>query len=135
MMYYLDTNICVSCIRKTVEAEAIICRFIKHGYTSIRIPSIVIAELMHGAYKSKFKDQGLIETEDFIASFKIVPFDYKAAVSYGKIKASLERKGQVIGPNDMLIAATALTYNATLITNNTNEFSRIDGLKLEDWTI
>ena len=135
MLYYLDTNICISCIRKTFAAESIVYRFIVHGYDSISIPSVVVGELMHGAYKSKISDKTLQETEDFISGFKIVPFDYEAAVSYGNIKASLERSGKIIGPNDMLIAATALSRNATLVTNNTREFSRIDGLNLSDWTI
>ena len=121
-------------MRRTRKTETLGYKFILHE-PDIRIPVIVVAELMHGVYKSKFTDVTLNETEEFLRDLEIVPFDYKAAVSYGKIKASLERKGQVIGPNDMLIAATALTHNATLITNNTNEFSRIDGLKLEDWTI
>ncbi|MBQ3402754.1 MAG: PIN domain-containing protein [Synergistaceae bacterium] len=66
---------------------------------------------------------------------EVIPFGFLEAKAYGQIRASLERKGQVIGYLDMLIAATALTHNATLITNNTQEFSRIDGLKLNDWTI
>ncbi|MBQ3346267.1 MAG: type II toxin-antitoxin system VapC family toxin [Synergistaceae bacterium] len=64
-----------------------------------------------------------------------MPFGENEADIYGQIRADLERKGQLIGNNDMLIAATALTHNATLITNNTQEFSRIDGLNLSDWTI
>ena len=116
------------------KTEALGYKFILHE-NDIRVPIIVIAELMHGAYKSKITEQTLKETEDFLSDLDIVPFDYDAAVAYGKIKASLERKGQVIGPNDMLIAATALIRNATLVTNNTREFSRIDGLKLYDWTL
>lgn len=106
-----------------------------YGYFNIKIPSVVVAELMHGAYKSKFKDKTLKETEDFISDFDTVPFDYSAAVSCGQIKTSLERKGLVIGPNDLLIAATVLSRGGILVTNNTGEFSRIDGLKLEDWTL
>lgn len=89
---------------------------------------------MHGAYKSQKMEEGLNETRDFISDFEVLPFDYSAAVEYGKIRASLERRGEVIGGNDMLIAATALSRNAILVTNNTREFSRIDGLTLEDWT-
>ena len=135
MLYYLDTNICITCIRKSIKTENIVRRFIEYGYFNIKLSTIVIAELMHGAYKSKRTEETLSDTEEFIAGFEIIPFDYDAAVAYGKIKASLERKGQVIGPNDMLIAAVALSRNAVLVTNNTREFSRIDGLKLEDWTL
>ena len=135
MLYYLDTNICITCIRKSIKTENIVRRFIEYGYFNIKLSTIVIAELMHGAYKSKRTEETLSDTEEFIAGFEVIPFDYDAAVAYGKIKASLERKGQVIGPNDMLIAAAALSRNAVLVTNNTREFSRIDGLKLEDWTL
>ena len=135
MLYYLDTNICITCIRKSIKTENIVRRFIEYGYFNIKLSTIVIAELMHGAYKSKRTEETLSDTEEFIAGFEIIPFDYDAAVAYGKIKASLERKGQVIGPNDMLIAAVALSRNAVLVTNNTREFSRIDGLKLDDWTL
>ena len=136
MLYCLDTNICISCMRKTINAEAIIHQFMLNGYFNIKVPSVVVAELMHGAFKSKIAGLTMQETLDFLSDFEIVPFDYDAAVSYGKIKASLERVGKVIGPNDLLIAATALSHNATLGTNNTQEFSRIDSLKLSDyWTI
>ena len=135
MLYYLDTNICITCIRKSIKTENIVRRFIEYGYFNIKLSTIVIAELMHGAYKSKRTEETLSDTEEFIAGFEVIPFDYDAAVAYGKIKASLERKGQVIGPNDMLIAAVALSRNAVLVTNNTREFSRIDGLKLDDWTL
>ena len=135
MLYYLDTNICITCIRKSIKTENIVRRFIEYGYFNIKLSTIVIAELMHGAYKSKRTEKTLSDTEEFIAGFEVIPFDYDAAVAYGKIKASLERKGQVIGSNDMLIAAVALSRNAVLVTNNTREFSRIDGLKLDDWTL
>ena len=118
MLYFIDTNVCISCIRGSRKTEALGYKFILHE-NDIRVPIIVIAELMHGAYKSKITEQTLKETEDFLSDLDIVPFDYDAAVAYGKIKASLERKGQVIGPNDMLIAAIALSRNATLVTNNT----------------
>ena len=134
MLYFLDTNICISCIRHSVKTEAIVYSFLLYGYYNIKIPTIVVAELMHGAYKSQKMEEGLNETRDFISDFEVLPFDYSAAVEYGKIRASLERRGEVIGGNDMLIAATALSRNAILVTNNTREFSRIDGLTLEDWT-
>ena len=134
MLYFIDTNICITCIRGTAKTETLGYKFIVHEQ-DIKIPSVVVAELMHGAFKSKIAEVTMQETLDFLSDFEIVPFDYEAAVSYGKIKASLERIGKVIGPNDLLIAATALSCNATLVTNNTQEFSRIDSLNLTDWTI
>lgn len=134
MLYFIDTNICISCMRGSKKTETLGYKFIIHE-PDIRIPSVVVAELMHGAYKSKISEKTLQETEDFISDFEIVPFDESAARTYGRIKADLERKGLVIGPNDFLIAATALSRRAILVTNNTEEFSRIEGLRLSDWTI
>ena len=90
---------------------------------------------MHGAYHSKRVEENLQDAIDFVADFEIIPFDRLEADAYGRVLDSLERKGQVIGNNDIMIAATALIRNATLVTNNTREFSRIDGLKLDDWTL
>lgn len=70
---------------------------------------------------------------DFIAPYKIIPFAEKEAEIYGKIREELSKKGKLIGPNDMLIAATALANGAVLVTHNTDEFSRVPELKLEDW--
>ena len=70
----------------------------------------------------------------FLLPFEIVPFGEKGAAFYGKIKSALEKKGTPIGPNDLLIAATALANQATLVTANLDEFSRVEGLCLEDWT-
>jgi tRNA(fMet)-specific endonuclease VapC len=66
--------------------------------------------------------------------FEIAPFDALAAYSYGKIRASLEKCGQIIGPNDLIIAATVLSQNEILVTNNTKEFTRVKNLALENWT-
>ena len=134
MLYFIDTNICISCMRGSRKTEILGYKFIIHEH-DIRIPSVVVAELMHGAYKSKFGNITMEETEDFLRDLEIVPFDESAARTYGRIKADLERKGLVIGPNDFLIAATALSRNGILVTNNIREFSRIEGLRLSDWTI
>lgn len=74
------------------------------------------------------------QTYVFCEPFEIIPFDEFVLNTYGQIRANLELRGQKIGANDTIIAAIALAHNATLVTNNTNEFSRIDGLLLEDWT-
>jgi len=66
-------------------------------------------------------------------SFIIVPFDSSAAERYAQIRQNLEKRGRVIGPDDLLIAATVLTCGGVLVTHNTSEFSRVEGLRLEDW--
>ena len=135
MLYFFDSNVCIDYMRKGKKAGKIEAKIFEVGPRNIKLPSVVMAELMHGAYKSKRPAETLKDTRDFLANFEIIPFDFIEAIAYGQIRADLERKGQLIGNNDMLIAATAITYNAALVTNNTEEFSRIDGLKLEDWTI
>lgn len=135
MLFFLDSNICIEYMRKSKKSAIIDARLSEHDYDDIKIPSIVLAELLHGAYKSRRVEETVNEVEDFVADFEVIKFDFVEAYMYGKIRANLERKGQLISNNDMLIAATALAYNATLITNNTQEFSRIDGLNLDDWTL
>ncbi len=69
----------------------------------------------------------------FLSEIQVVPFDANAAREYGDIRADLEKRGLIIGGNDMLIAAHAKSLNLTLITNNQREFERVKGLKLENW--
>jgi tRNA(fMet)-specific endonuclease VapC len=102
--------------------------------SDIKISSIVAAELIYGAYKSAKVEYNLSRFKKFLSLYEIIPFDGNTVNIYGEIRAELERKGKVISGNDMLIAATVLVNNGILVTNNTNEFSRIDNLILEDWT-
>lgn len=98
----------------------------------IKIPAVVKAELFAGAMKSSRKEENIRQVIDFCESFELVPFDDAAAWEYGEIKSSLERKGIPIGYNDMMIAATVEAHQGILVTNNTRDFIRIDGLMLED---
>ena len=92
-----------------------------------------MAELEYGVYKSKQKSQNQLALILFLSRIKILPFDSKAAAEYGIIRANLSQKGQLIGANDLLIAAHAKAKNLTLITNNTREFQHVKGLKLANW--
>ncbi len=131
MNYFLDTNICVDFFR---NKNALLTHKIFYYSNNVKIPAIVAAELLHGANKSRERYKSLTQVEDFLSQFQIISFGLSAAKIYGEIKAKLEAEGNIIGPNDLLIAATALSRNGILVTNNTREFSRIDGLLLEDWT-
>ena len=131
MSWFLDSNICIDCLRGKTP-------FIKHVFQTlepahIKIPSMVKAELLHGAVKSvnPKKNQELVEL--FLAPFEIVAFDDASAIEYGRIRSTLEAKGQVIGFNDLIIAATVIAHEGILVSANTREFCRVDGLKLEDW--
>ena len=97
------------------------------------IPTIVEAELRTGVLKSEKPRTNRLLLESFLAPFRIIPFDSRCAIEYARIRASLEAAGQKIGPNDTLIAATAIAHGAVLVTNNTREFERIEGLDLESW--
>ena len=99
----------------------------------IKIPSIVSAELFYGAEKSNNKKKTVEIVEDFLAPFEIIGFGCEEANIYGKIRARLELKGQIIGPNDLIIASIVLNHGAKLVTNNTKEFQRIPSLKIENW--
>lgn len=117
-----------------MKADLVRLKILMYTRKAVQIPSVVSAELMHGAFKSN-NAENMNKVRKFLSKFVIVPFDFEASEIYGQIRTSLERGGRLISFPDMLIAATALTHNATLITNNTQEFSRIDGLNISDWTI
>ena len=131
MSLLLDTNSCIGFlngrsarIRQRLEAS-------RPG--EVTLCSVVKAELFYGAMKSARISENLARIEAFAGRFLSLPFDDAAAAIYGDIRAGLERQGRTIGPNDLLIAAIALAHSATLVTHNTGEFSRIEGLRLEDW--
>lgn len=131
MKYMLDTNIIIYIQNhRSPEALNILTH---HSPSDICISSITMAELEYGVYKSSRPGQNQIALVTFLSQTKIMPFETKAAVEYGRIRADLSRQGRLIGANDLLIAAHAKALGLTLVTNNTREFSRVKGLKLENW--
>lgn len=133
MIYLLDTNVCVHLLNQ--RHEAIVRRFRQHNPVDIALCSVVKAELIFGAQRSQRREANLQLLKAFFAPLQSLGFDDIAAEHYGQIRADLLAKGQPIGPNDFLIAASARACDATLITLNTAEFSRVPGLRLEDWEI
>lgn len=131
MKYMLDTNICIYVIKKM--PPAVIHRFMEHDVRDICVSSITYAEMMHGVEKSQAKERNRIAYMLFMSALTVLDFDAAAAQEYGKIRADLEMKGTPIGPMDMLIAAHAKSQGLTLVTNNTREFIRVEGLALENW--
>jgi tRNA(fMet)-specific endonuclease VapC len=97
--------------------------------------SVVVAELLFGALRSRDLAKNLADVRAFMARFRSLDFDASAAEEYAKVRADLAAKGTPIGPNDLMIAAIALAKSLTLITHNTIEFSRVVGLTLDDWQI
>jgi len=131
MTYFLDTNICIYYLKNSFPK--LNKQLQKTPFAKIKLPSMVAAELLFGAEKSKKRDYNLKLMRAFISLFEVISFDIKAADHYAIIRAELENKGQVIGGNDLIIAAITLANNGTLITHNEKEFSRIKNLKTDDW--
>jgi tRNA(fMet)-specific endonuclease VapC len=132
MMYFFDTNICIYFLKGIFpELQK---RVLAAQPDKIKIPSMVAAELIYGARKSEKAAETTEKVKRFLKPLQIIPFDEEAAFFYGNLRASLEKAGNTIGFNDIIIAATALAHNGTLVTNNSGEFSRIKGLNLENWT-
>ena len=131
MRYLLDTNICVYIIKR--RPQEVIEYFNTLQPSDVGISVITVAELEYGAQKSQKPEQNMAALQQFLIPLDVIIFDQKAAQIYGEIRAFLETKGQVIGSLDMLIAAQAKSEGMTLVTNNVKEFSRIPGLRIENW--
>jgi len=131
MTYLLDTN---ACIRFLNDRDS----FIAHRLAALPaeealLCSIVKAELYYGAYKSSRCESNLALLERLFDRFDCLPFDDQAAEAYGRIRAQLASQGTPVGPNDLMIASIAIANNLTLVTHNTREFGRVEGLRVEDW--
>lgn len=127
----LDTNICIYIIKKKPVKVLEALKRLDIG--DVCISAITLAELEYGVEKSQQRERNKIALTSFLAPLEILPFSGNAAVIFGEIRAALEKKGQIIGAYDLLIAAHALSENLILVTNNTGEFSRIPGLCLQNW--
>jgi len=132
MTVFLDTDICIFALRG--QHPQLIDAFRALTPDRIRIPAIVAGELWLGARKSASPSTAQKAVAAFLAPYEIVPFDAHTAEVYADIREELESKGTPIGPNDLLIAATALAHRGVLVTHNTREFGRIQGLRMQDWT-
>ena len=132
MIVFLDTSICVLALRRS-------CPWVGERVKSmsaelVKVPTIVMAELILGAFKSPRPGETMQAVREFLRPFETVPFCSRCAMEYGRLRADLERRGISIGPNDMIIAATVLAHGGTLVTHNLREFRRVAGLGIEDWT-
>lgn len=131
MRYMLDTNICIYAIKH--KPEQVFLRLQEHDPSEVCISSVTYAELVHGVEKSQSIEKNRVALALLLANIEIMDFDTSAAESYGKIRADLEKEGKPIGPLDMMIAGHAKSLEYTVVTNNTKEFMRVNGLKLENW--
>ena len=131
MRYMLDTNVCIDYLRGTdsgVKEKLISC---KQG--ELYISSITLSELLYGVNKSSDVQKNRNALNNLLLKIDVLDYGSEAGEYYGLIRNALTRKGLIIGALDMLIGAHAASADMTLVTHNTSEFSRINGLKLEDW--
>lgn len=132
MIYCLDTNIVIAIMRNHASA---ISKLKATNATDVKIPEIVRAELLFGCLKSSDPVEERSKVNHVISPFDLMPFAGDAVEHYASIRFDLEQSGNIIGPNDLLIAATARSVGAIMVTANTNEYSRVPGLVVEDWTV
>jgi tRNA(fMet)-specific endonuclease VapC len=133
MKYLLDTNICIYIVKQ--KPSVVVERLQKVKVNEIGISVITLAELEYGVSKSNFPERNKLALIQFLTPFEILPFSETAAAIYGRIRSDLEKKGQIIGPYDLLIGAQALSEKLTLVTNNEREFQRIPGIAIENWAV
>ncbi len=130
-MYLLDTNACIHVLNGT--SQAVVARFAAESPATVCVCSVVKAELLYGARKSRWVGKTLGHIERLLAPLQSLPFDDDCAQHYGMIRAELARAGTPIGANDLMIAAIARQHDCTLVTNNVDELVRVVGLRVEDW--
>lgn len=131
MGYMLDTDCCVELLRG--RAPRAVDQLQRHGLDGVCLSAISVGELLAGAARSSDPSTNSARVLRLCASLRVVSFDAQAAASYAQCWTTLAAKGTPIGPIDMLIAGHAISLGATLVTGNTREFGRVDGLSIEDW--
>jgi tRNA(fMet)-specific endonuclease VapC len=133
VIYLPDTNAWISYLRR--KSPALVQRFLQTDPTDIRLCSVVLGELIYGIHHGppSYRDHNASLVLKLRQQFASLAFDDPAAEEYGKLRAGLAAQGLMIGPNDLMIAATALANKLIVVTHNTTEFGRVSGLALEDW--
>ena len=130
MIYLLDTNTCVYAIKRRPE---VLRRLRTLSPDDLGVSAITLAELRFGAAKSSRPSETRRSIEAFLRPFEVLSFGSEAADEYASLRLALERQGRPIGERDLLIAATAKSLGLVVVTHNVREFSRVPGLKIEDW--
>jgi len=132
VIYLPDTNVCIKYINQ--KDSPILRKLRSIPRQDVVLCDIVKFELYYGAYKSTRQEKNLAILHEFFSEFvQCLPFDEQAIIKAAQIRAQLAAKGTPIGPYDLQIAAIALVNDLILVTHNTREFSRIEGLVIEDW--
>ena len=134
MKYLLDSNSVIDHLRHGASSN-VTSAISSAPPNSVHLCSVVVAELLFGVWRSPLARQtaNLALVANLQRRFPSIPFDDSAAEAYARIRADLAAAGKSIGPNDLMIAAIALANQMTLVTHNSSEFSRVQGLMIEDW--
>jgi tRNA(fMet)-specific endonuclease VapC len=131
MAFLLDTNACIDYF--TARYPGVVERIQERSPEDLFLSVVVVAELRYGADHSARRRANHARIDALIEEIEPLDFDLRAATAYGRVRAQLEAGGTPIGPNDMLIAAHALSRGLTVVTDNTAEFRRVRGLKVVNW--
>ena len=133
MTYLPDTNVWISYLRR--KSPALVQRFLQTNPADIRLCSVVLGELIYGIHHGprSYHDHNKSLVLKLRQQFESLAFDDPAAEEYGTLRAGLAAQGLMIGPNDLMVAATAMANRLIVVTHNTAEFGRVPGLALEDW--
>lgn len=130
MRYLLDTNTIIAAIQ---QHPRVLSRLTQIPLARIALSSIVLGELQFGAAKSRHAVQNLANLQQSILGMSVLEVDAKTSASYATIRLQLETQGLMIGANDLWIAAQAVAHECILVTHNSREFDRVEGLCCEDW--
>jgi len=130
LKYMLDTNIVIYAIKnRPSKLKALF----KQNSDQMCISAVTFGELVYGAEKSEQTERNLADIESMAARLEILPFDTSAATHFGQLRAELAKSGIQIGPYDQMIAGHARSVGLVLVTNNTKEFKRVPGLRIDNW--
>jgi tRNA(fMet)-specific endonuclease VapC len=131
MRHLLDTNACVDYL--TGRYPRVVGRIQGSSPEELCLSSVVVAELRYGADHSARRRANHAGIDALVEEIECLDFDLRAAATYGRVRARLEEAGTPIGPNDMLIAAHALSRGLIVVTDNVAEFRRVKGLRVDNW--
>ncbi len=130
MRWMLDTNILIAALKLN---PAVLGRLETVELGQLVLSPVVLGELELGVMKSRWSERNRQRLDELLGSLSLTPLDASTARMYGRVRADLERAGQIIGANDLWIASQALGLGITLVTDNVREFQRVEGLAVENW--
>jgi tRNA(fMet)-specific endonuclease VapC len=133
MKWMLDTDTCIAIIKQ--QPPRALKKLRGKSIGQVGVSCMTLGELAYGAAKSTRPQQADTALTEFLLALDVVSFDADAALTYGRVRARLAQQGRPIGPLDTIIGAHALALDVILVTHNTREFERIEGLRVEDWLI